>query len=224
MNYGHVPVDLGPHAFVSVSVNDVDAAAWNRSEQRVVFVYFDPIEQALAAFNDNQTRLRSAQSQFGERLPADRRFHEYLVQQALPSYAKLFVSYQAMAEAVPGAVLIVAEDPLRAEPSRMLPAVLSHLKLGHWQSALIDAVATLSRREHIVAIEKEFGLRLISSRVSRRTVARPMPETVVRAARDPGLRRDAMTLLASMGVNSTYFQALPAQAPLRANAAAFGGA
>ena len=222
MNYRHVPVDLGPHAFVSVSVEDVDAAAWTLSEQRMVFVYCDPIAHALGSFNNNQKRLRSAHIQPGERLPTDLRFHEYLFQQALPSYAKLFLSYQAMAEAVPGAVHIVAEDALRAEPARMLPTVLSHLNLGHWQSALIDAVVKLSRREHVVAIEKEFGLSQTRSRGSRRIAAPPTPETVVATASDPGLRREALTSLASMGVNTAYFQALPVQAPLQGIVASSG--
>lgn len=224
VNYGHVPVDLGPHAFVPVSVGDVDAAAWTHTGQRMVFVYCDPIEQAVGGFSYIRNQARSAPSQIGERPPADWPFHEYLFQRALPSYAKIFVSYQAMAQAVPGAVHIVGEDALRAEPARILSSVLSHLKLDHWQSAMVDAVVHLSRREHVMAIESEFGLSLIRSRGSRKTATWSVPETVVRAARDPSLRREALTLLASMGVNTAYFRATPVPVPLQAGAAASGGA
>lgn len=219
VNYGHVPVDLGPHASVPVSVGDIDAAAWTHTGQRMVFVYGDPIEQAVGGFNHSRNQARSAHSQLGERPLVDWPFHEYLFRHALPSYAKIFISYQAMAQAVPGAVHIVAEDVLRAEPARILSSVLSHLKLDHWQSGMIDAVVDLSRREHIMAIEREIGRRLTSSRGSRRTATGSVSETVVRAARDPSLRREGLTLLASLGVNTAYFQASPVPAPFQADAA-----
>lgn len=222
VNYGHVPVDLGPHAFVPVSVGDVDAAAWTETGQRMVFVYCDPIEQAVGGFSYMQNQARSAQRQFGERPLADRPFREYLFRHALPSYAKMFVSYQGMAQAVPGAVHIVAEDALRAEPTRILTAVLSHLKLDHWQSAMSDGVVNLSRREHIMAIEREFGLSLVHSGGRRRTATSSVSETILRAARDPSLRREALTVLASMGVNAAYFHAPPVPAQFHGDAATAG--
>ena len=224
MNYGHVPVDLGPHAFVSVSVGDVDAAAWTHTGQRMVFVYGDPLEQAVGYYDYCRNLVRPAHSQLGERPLADWPFHEYLFQHALPSYAKMFVSYQAMAEAVPGAVHIVAEDALRAEPARILSSVLSHLKLDRWQSAMIDAVVDLSRREHIMAVERELGRSLTGSRASRRTTTWSVPESVVKAARDPTLRREALALLASMGVNTAYFQTPPVAAAFQADATTPGRA
>lgn len=224
MNYGHVPVDLGPHAFVSVSVGDVDAAAWTHTGQRMVFVYGDPVEQAVGYYDYCRNQVRPAHSRLGERPLADWPFHEYLFQHALPSYAKMFVSYQAMAEAVPGAVHIVAEDALRAEPSRILSSVLSHLKLDRWQPAMIDAVVDLSRREHIMAIEREIGRRLTSTRGSRKAATGSVSERAVGAARDPSLRREALTLLASLGVNTTYFRASPVSAPLQADATTVGSA
>lgn len=219
-NYGHVPVDLAPHAFVSVSVEDVDAAAWTHARQRMVFVYGDPIDQAVGYFDYCRQQVRPAYSQLGDRRLADWPFDEYLFQHALPSYAKIFVSYQAMSQAVPGAVLIVSEDALRAKPARALSSVLSHLTLDRWQSAMIDAAVNLSRREHIMAIEEEFGRRLTSSRSSRKTATGAAPESVFTAARDPNLRREALTFLASMGVDTAYFRA----APFQVSVAASGGA
>lgn len=223
-NYGHVPVDLAPHAFVPVSVGEVDAAAWTHAGQRMVLVYGDPIEQAVGCFAHSQNGTRRAYNRPGRRPPVELPFHEYVFQHALPSYAKLIISYQVMAEAVPGAVHIVAEDALRAEPARILTSVLSHLRLDRWQTAMIDAVVDLSRREHIIAVEREIGRSLTGSRASRRTATWSVPESVVTAARDPNLRREALALLASMGVDTAYFQAPAVSAPFQARAAAAGGA
>lgn len=207
MNYASVPVDLAPHAFVAVSVSEVDAAAWTHAGQRMVLVYCDPVEQAVTAFNHRWTEgRRGAYGRGGQWPPAERNFREYLFQHSLPRYAKTMISYQAMAKAVPGAIRIVEEDALRAEPARHLSSVLSHLNLDCWQSDLIDAIAELSRREHIVAIEKELGRGLINSRRHRRTATPSRTEMVVTAAGDAGLRREALSALASMGVDTSCFR------------------
>lgn len=223
INYGHVPVDLAPHAFVSVSVDDVDAAAWSRGGQRIVLVYGDPIEHGVSCFTNSRNQVRPADGQRGDRPATDWTFHHYLLERALPSYAKMFISYQAMAQAAPGAVHIVAEDELRAEPARVLSSLLSHLKLDHWQSAPIEAVADLCRREHIKAIENELGRSLTGARGSRRKAAWSVQETVARAARDPNLRREALSSLASMGVDTAYFQTGAVAVSLRGDGAATGG-
>lgn len=223
INYAHVPVDLAPHAFVSVSVDDVDAAAWSDAGLRMVLVYGDPIQHAIGCFTNSRNQRRAANGSTGERPALERTFHEYLLERALPSYAKMFISYQAMAKAAPGAVHIVAEDALRAEPARILSSLLSHLRLERWQSAPIDAVADLARRDHIMAVERELGRSLTGSRSSRNKAAGIEQEPVARAARDPGLRREALTSLATMGVDTAYFQTAPVVLSLRGDAAATGG-
>ena len=62
----------------------------------------------------------------GRRL-ADWEFRDYLFKYALPSYAKLFVSYQAMATALPGAVSIVSHRLLIDRPAETLASMLSHM-------------------------------------------------------------------------------------------------
>lgn len=223
INYRHVPVDLAPHAFVSVSVEDVDAAAWNRTGPRMVLVYGDPLEYAIGRFTSGGNQVRAANGPAGGGPALDWTFQNYLLERALPSYAKMFISYQAMAQAAPGAVQMVAEDALRAEPARVLSTLLSHLGLERWQSAPIDAVADLARRNHILAVEKELGRSLTGSRGNRRKTAGPERVTVARAARDPGLWHKAMTSLATMGVDTAYFQAAPVAAALQGDAAATGG-
>ncbi|WP_422008492.1 hypothetical protein [Reyranella sp.] len=219
MDYAHVPVDLAPHAFVPVSVGDVDAAAWTDSRQRMVLIYGDPLEKAVASFSLRQGQVRPPYRRLGERQVVDWPFHDYLFKHALPSYAKMMMSYQAMAQAVPGAVQIVSEDALREEPVRVLSSVLAHLNLDHWDSGVIDAVITLSRGEHIAAIEKEAGRSFTGFRRSRKATISSAAETAVRAARDPNLRHKALALLASMGVDTAYFQPSPLSVPMQAVAA-----
>jgi len=189
----------------------------------MVLVYGDPIEKAVASFSLRQSQVRPPYSRLGERQVVDWPFHDYLFKHALPSfkhalpsYAKMMMSYQAMAQAVPGSVQIVPEDALRAEPVRVLSSVLAHLNLDHWDWGLIDAVVNLSRREHIAAIEKEVGRSLTGSRRSRKATISSAPETAVRAAIDPNLRGKALALLASMGVDTAYFQSSPLPVPLQA--------
>jgi hypothetical protein len=100
--------------------------------------------------------------------------------------------------------------------------LLSHLQLDRWQTAEIDAVADLCRREHILAIERELGLSLTGSRGRRRKSTGGVPETVAKAARDPNLRREALNSLASMGVNTAYFEEPLAAASLREDVVATG--
>ncbi len=223
-NHGHVPVDLAPHAFVPVSVGDVDAAAWTHGGQRMVLVYGDPIEHALGCFQYTRNEGRGPRNRLGRRPLPELPFQEFALQRALPSYARMFISYQAMAQAVPGAVHLVAEDSLRAEPARILSAILSHLKLDRWQPTMIDAVVDLARPKHIGAVERELGRSLTASRASRRTPVWPVAESVTEAAMDPALRREALTLLASLGVDTRYFEAPPVTAAPRADAVAAGRA
>lgn len=216
LDYAHVPVDLAPHAFIPVSVGDVDAAAWTDPRQRTVLVYGDPIDKAVVSFSLRQGQTRPSFSRAGEGQVVPWPFHDYLFKHALPSFAKMMMSYQAMAQAVPGSVQIVPEDALRGEPVRVLSSVLAHLNLDHWDSRLIDAVIALSRPEHIAAIEKEVGRNLTGFRRSRKATVSSTAETAVRAARDPNLRRKALALLASMGVDTAWFESSPPSVPVRA--------
>jgi hypothetical protein len=129
-----------------------------------------------------------------------------------------------MAQAVPGMVRIVAESALRADPGRNLSSLLSHLTLDRWQTAEIDAVADLCRREHILAIERELGLSLAGSRGRRRKSSEVVPEAVAKAARDPNLRREALSALASMGVNTAFLEEPPGAVSPREDAVAAGRA
>lgn len=201
LDYTHVAVDLAPHALASVSVRDVDAAAWTEPRQRAVFVHGDPIKQAVAYFAYCRAHLRPAWRRLDGRPIADWPFRDYLFRHALPSYAKILVSYQAMARAVPGSVSLVTQDALLEHPAGTLSSILSHLAGEPRQATTCAAAIHLARREHIEVLEIELGRRLDGSRNRRNST---MPQSVVEEARDPGLRREALAALASMGVDTAY--------------------
>lgn len=198
LDYSHVPVDLAPHALATVSVGDVDAAAWTEPRQRAVLVHGDPVKQAVAYFRSYRDHLRPAWRR-DDGQAADRPFRDYLFRHALPSYAKLLVSYQAMARAVPDSVRIVTQDELLEQPAATLSSILSHLTGGSQQPNFLAAATELASREHIEALEKELGRRLNGSRGRG---AGSVPQSVEEEARDPGLRREALALLTSMGVDT----------------------
>lgn len=201
-DYHHVPVDLAPHAFASVAVGDVDAAAWTEPRQRAVLVHGDPVKQAVAYFGSYRDHLRPAWRRDDGRPAADRSFRDYLFRHALPSYAKLLVSYQAVARAVPDSVTIVTQDELLEQPAATLSSIVSHLTGTSPQPNFLAAAADLASREHIEALEKELGRRLNGSR-GRGTGS--VPQSVKEEARDQGLRREALALLTSMGVDTAGF-------------------
>jgi hypothetical protein len=214
IDYGHVPVDLAPHAFVPVAVRDIEAAAWAEPRQRAVFVPGDPVNQAAAYFSYCRAHPRPAYRRLDGRPLADWSFRDYLLRHALPSYAKVFVSYQAMARAVPGSIRIVTREALLEQPTATLGSILSHLTGGIPQPTIIAAAVDLARRNHITALELELGRRLDGSRARHNGAAHAQPQPAVEDASDPGLRHEALALLVSMGVDMACFPApLPVSPP-----------
>lgn len=208
LNYAQVPVDMAPHAYARVSVSKLDAAAWVRPAQRAVLVYPDPLEQAGAYFNYGRNHVASAYNTLAGRRLTEWTFRDYLFQQALPSYAKIFISYQAMASAVPRSVSIVPHAQLLARPASTLASMLSHLADAPQDGPMIEDAVRLARREHLAAVERELGRPLDGTR-RRRTRTLAIPEEILLEQRDPDLRREALAFLASLGVDPRYFAPAP---------------
>ena len=205
MDYAQVPVDMAPHAYVSTSVSSIEAAAWTDKAQRAVLVYPDPVEQAAYYFNYARGDLRAAHNTLEGRRLADWPFRDYLLQHALPSYAKIFISYQAMASEVPGSVSLVAQRQLFDRPTETLAAMLSHLSGKKRDWPLLEDAIDLARKEHLAAVEAEIGRPLDRVRRRRKAPGRAAPEPAVPDFRDPALRREAFELLAGLGVDPAYF-------------------
>lgn len=208
MDYAQVPVDMAPHAYVTTSVKSMEDAAWRGKAQRSVLVYPDPVEQAASYFNYARGDLRPAVNTLEGRRLADWPFRDYLIEHAVPSYAKLFISYQAMAAEVPGSVSLVAQRQLQERPAETLAEILNHItgKARSWP--MIEEAVDLARKEHLAAIEVELGRSLDRARRRRKaSPARPAP--AVPDFRDPALRRDALALMEKLGVDSRHFTSAP---------------
>jgi hypothetical protein len=85
LDYAQVPVDLAPHAYVAVSVADMEAAAWVEPAQRAVLLYPDPVDQAAFYFKYCQTHSKPSHNKLDGRRLTDWAFRDYLFQYALPS-------------------------------------------------------------------------------------------------------------------------------------------
>jgi hypothetical protein len=207
LDYTQVPVDMAPHTTVPVSVKGLDGAAWAEPGQRAVLVYPDPLDQAACYFNYCRKHFAPAYNTLDGRPLADWNFRDYLFLHALPSYAKVFVSYQVMASQVPGSVSIVPHWRLLERPAETLASMLSHLTGRSQDWPMIEDAVDLARREHLAAVELELGRPLDGTRRRRPSRNRDVREEIFHEELDPDLGREALELLASLGVDSQYFAA-----------------
>jgi hypothetical protein len=204
-NYAQVPVDLAPHAYVRVSLPRVEAAAWVNPTQRAVFVHSDPFEQAASYFKYCRNHAAPAYNRLNGRRLTDWNFADYLFDHALPSYAKTFISYQVMANEVPGSVFLMPHQRVRERPVESLASMLSHLAgtARHWPM-LADAV-DLARREHLTTVEIALGRPLDHKRRARAVRASDGRDEAFHRDLDPRIRREGLQLLGSLGVDSQNF-------------------
>ena len=127
-------------------------------------------------------------------------FRDYLFDSALPSYAKQFISFQAMAARYPGLVRLVAYERLVAKPEEVLINLLNHLagwSCSDWPN-LCEAVR-LARSEHLKAVEAELGRSLDGTQVGNGSHIRG------RQVYDDSLRDEAMSHLQALGINTALF-------------------
>lgn len=215
LDYAQVPVDLAPHAYVTVEVGAMEAAAWTDPAQRAVLLYPDPVDQAAFYFKYCQNHSRPTHNRLEGKRLTEWAFRDYLFKYALPSYAKLFVSYQAMAKALPGAVSIVSHRLLLDRPSETLASILSHLSGKQRDWPMVDAAVDLAQADHLAAVQAEVGRPW--DRANRRPQGRAGDsyEQIMGEPLDPRLRRETLEFLASLGIEPRYFS-VPAS-PVAAN-------
>src|SRR5260370_28589393 len=150
-----------------VSVKGVDGAAWAEPSQRAVLVYPDPLDQAACYFNYCRKHFAPAYNMLDGRPLADWNFRDYLFLHALPSYAKVFLSYQVMSTQVPGSVSIVPHWRLLERPAETLASMLSQLTRRHVDGPMIEDAVDLARRHHLPAVELDLGRPLDGTRRGR---------------------------------------------------------
>lgn len=203
LNYDYTPIDLAHDRYTPVSVRALEKAASAGRGAPLALVYRNPLAQAASYFRYCIAHASPVYNTLRGRPLADISFRDYLFGSALPSYAKQFVSFQAMAERHPGLVRLVPYEHLMARPAVVLADLLNHLSgtpRSDWPN--LHHAVRLARREHLKAIEAELGRSLDGTRVGNGSHMRQgrLKEQLGGAIRD-----EAIGLLRAMGIDVDQF-------------------
>ena len=196
----------------------LERAASRGRSRPIALVYRNPLDQAVSYFRYSQNHKDAAYNAMNGRPLAAVALRDYLFESALPSYAKQFISYQALAERHPAQVRLVPYERLMAQPVEGLAGILDHLAgTPRERPALADAV-WLARPEHMKAIEKELGRSLDGTRIDRGSHIQVSPGRAD-ARIDERTRAEAIALLNRLGLDIGLFE-WPLDKPAAATAAA----
>lgn len=205
MNYRYTPIDLAPYRYTPVHVPALERSARRGRSRPIVLVYRNPLDQAVSYFSYGQNHKESAYNSIGGRPLTSLTLREYLFESALPSYAKQFISFQALAERYPAQVRLVPYERLIARPVDVLACILDHLAgtPGMWPT-LADAV-WLARSEHMKAIEAELGRSLDGTRIDQGSHISQVGPGRADLRIDQRTRADAEAFLDRLGVDTGLF-------------------
>jgi hypothetical protein len=205
MNYRYTPVDLAEYRYTPVHVKAMERAARRGRSRPIVLVYRNPLDQAVSYFRYSQNHKDATYNSAGDRPLTTVTLRDYLFDSALPSYAKQFVSFQALAERYPAQVRLVPYERLMAQPVDIMACILDHLSgMPRTWPALAEAV-WLARREHMKAIEEELGRSLDGTRIDRGSHISQVSPGRSDARIDERTRAEAVALLDRMGVDTGLF-------------------
>ena len=168
LNYAYTPIDLAADvAYTPLSVRAVDRAAAAGRGAPMALVYRNPLAQAASYFRYGVGHASATYNMVDGQPLARVPFRDYLFGSALPSYAKQFISFQAMAARHRGLVRLVPYECLMERPVEILGDLLNHLQgtaRCDWRN--LHHAVRLARREHLRAIEAELGHSLDGSRAA----------------------------------------------------------
>ncbi len=202
-NYTYTPVDLAPYEYMPLSVRALERAAATGRAQPLALVYRNPLSQAASYFRYCVAHASPAYNTFLGRPLADLPFRDYLFGSALPSYAKQFVSFQAMAVRHPGLVRLVSYEHLLAKPTEVLASLLDHLSgTARGERPNLPHAVHLARRDHLWAIEAELGRSLDGTRTGNGS---HMRRGALGLQLDEALREETIAKLRSMGIDTDLF-------------------
>lgn len=218
VNHRYTPVDLAPRRYTPVRVPAMERAAGRGRGGRIALVYRNPIDQAASYYRYCQEHRDAAYSMVDGRPLSGVPFRDYLFRFALPSYARQFISFQEMAARHPAHVKLMPYERLIVHPVDGVAGLLDHFAGGRrdWPS-LADAV-WLARRDHMKAIESELGRSLDGTRRDGGSHIRRDPSKA-EGRGDLKLRREALAMLESLGVQTALFDWPAAAVPAVASAA-----
>jgi Sulfotransferase domain len=205
MNYRYTPTDLAEYRYTPVRVRTMERCARRGRGRPIVLVYRNPVDQAVSYFRYSQNHKDMAYNSVGGRPLAAIALRDYLLDSALPSYAKQFISFQALSERYPSQVRLVPYERLMAQPVNVLAGILDHLSGAPrlWPS-LGDAV-WLARREHMKAVEKELGRSLDGTRIDRGSHISQVSPGRAGTGIDERTRAEALAFLDRLGVDTGLF-------------------
>ena len=206
MNYRYTPTELGPNAYTPVRVRAVEKAASRGRGRPIVLVYRNPLDQAASYFRYCQNHKDAAYNSFHGRPLATVTLREYLFDSALPSYAKQFISFQALADRHPLQVRLLPYERLMADPVSMLGVVLDHLAGAAQQRPWLADAVWLARRDHMRAVENELGRSLDRTRLDRGSHITQTGLGRPDAGIDAATHNEAMVFLAHRGVDLDLFE------------------
>ena len=193
LNYDYTPIDLAADvAYTPLSVRAVDRAAAAGRGAPMALVYRNPLAQAASYFRYGVGHPNPAYNTLDGQPLARVPFRDYLFGGALPSYAKQFISFQAMAERHRGLVRLVPYECLMDRPVEILADLLNHLQgtaRCDWRN--LRHAVRLARREHLRAIEAELGHSLDGTRAANISHMRSgrFEETLHNRLRDDVIQR-----------------------------------
>lgn len=176
LNYAFVPMEMSATRFEAVKVAALDRSMARGKGAPIVLVYRNPIDQAASFYRYCQGHENTAYNSFQGQPLSALPFHEYLVDLALPSYAKQFVSYQAMAQAFPRGIMLVRYEDLVRDATATLARILDHLTGSRAERPRLAAAIQLARPDHLRALELELGRSLDGSRARGSHIQRTIEE------------------------------------------------
>lgn len=206
MNYRYTPVDLAPYDYAPIRVPALERSARKGRGRPAVLVYRNPLDQAASYFRYCLNHKNPAYNSCGGQPLAVMPFGDYLLKRALPSYAKQFISFQAMAERHPGQVLLVPYERLLEKPVEALAGILDHLSGDPRDRPALDDAVWLARSEHMKAIEKELDRSLDGTRANRTSHITQGNSGKADSRIDGKMRNSAIALLKQWGIDIALFE------------------
>jgi hypothetical protein len=165
LKYDYTPVDLAKNRYTPVAVQALERAASTGRSAPMALVYRNPLAQAASYYAYCTAHTNPAYNTLKGRPLAEVPFRDYLFNCALPSYAKQFFSFQAMAERHPGLVRLVPYEHVVARPMEMLTGLLDHFSgTRRTDRRHLPYAIRLARPEHLKAVEAELGRSLDGTR------------------------------------------------------------
>jgi hypothetical protein len=218
VNFRYTPVDLAPQRYTPVRVAAMERAAGRGRGGRIALVYRNPIDQAASYYRYCQEHRNPVYSMVNGRPLGGLPFRDYLFSFALPSYARQFISFQEMAARHPTHVKLMPYERLVVHPVEGVAAMLDHFAGARRDWPWLADAVWLARREHMKAIEAHLGRSLDGTRRDGGSHIRRDP-TKAEGRGDLKLRREALAMLESLGVQTELFDWPATAVPAVASAA-----